>query len=41
MGLDQIVDAENPEKGGFFLGSEIKATATGRPRYSNNDKERT
>lgn len=38
---DQIVDAESPEKGGFFLGSEIKATATGRPRYSNDEKERT
>jgi N-methylhydantoinase A/oxoprolinase/acetone carboxylase beta subunit len=36
---DQIVDADGTQKGGFFLGSEVKATATGRPRLSNNKNE--
>jgi N-methylhydantoinase A/oxoprolinase/acetone carboxylase beta subunit len=32
---DQIVDAGSPHDGGFFLGTEIKATAIGRPRLAS------
>ena len=32
---DQIVDAGSPHEGGFFLGTEIKATAIGRPRLAS------
>lgn len=35
--LDKIVDSQNASQdGGFFLGTEIKATAIGRPRLAEN-----
>jgi N-methylhydantoinase A/oxoprolinase/acetone carboxylase beta subunit len=36
---DQIVDSNNgAHDGGFFLGTEVKATAIGRPRLANGKK---